>query len=220
VFQIPSRKSELDSIDIFTILDPNASEGLLVRLQAARNGSAVDPGDRESDVARQQLPISEMNDGDFTNFDLPDHNLAPADDPFLIVEGAGSVGHRVAVDGNKNLTHRAFFPFFLLGRASNGPSVDEFRRRDLRRKDDQLQSEQAVQDAAQAALRHRSEPERRISAAAATPRTHQLRPGQAVRVLNFPVPDVSGSYIVTERQTSFDGVRLDTDLTFVDATTL
>jgi hypothetical protein len=210
----------LDSIDVFTFVDPNANAGILVRLQAARNGSAVDPNDRQSDVARQQLPISELNDGDFTNFDLPDHDLAPAEDPFLIVEGAGSVGHRVAVDFNKNLTHRAFFPFFLLGLASDGPSVGEFRRRDLRRKDEQLGSAQAVQDAAQSALRHRSEPERRISANAATPRAHQLRPGEAVRVSGFPVPDVSGAFVVTERQTSFDGVRLDTELTFVDATTL
>jgi hypothetical protein len=41
-----------------------------------------------------------------------------------------------------------------------------------------------------------------------------------VRVSDVPVADVSGEFIVTERATSFDGVRLDTELTFEDADTL
>jgi hypothetical protein len=221
-FQIDSRKSEIDSVEIFTVKDASASDGLLVRLQAARNGSAVDPSDRESDIARRELAPPFISQNDFTEFILPDHNLAPAENPFIILEGAGSTGHEIGVDTNNNnaIAFRAFFPFPLLARASNGGSVTEFRRRDLRRRDEQLDSEQAVQDSAQAALRHRGEPERRINATAATPRAHQLRPGEAVRVSDVPVADVSGTYIVTERGTSFDGVRLDTDLTFVDATTL
>jgi hypothetical protein len=221
-FQIDSRKSEIDSVEIFTVKDASASDGLVLRLQAARNGSAVDPSDRESDIARRELAPSFISQNDFTEFILPDHNLAPAENPFVIVEGAGSTGHEIGVDTNNNdaIAFRAFFPFPLLARASNGGSVTEFRRRDLRRRDEQLDSEQAVQDSAQAALRHRGEPERRINAAAATPRAHQLRPGEAVRVSDFPVADVSGTYIVTERGTSFDGVRLDTELTLVDATTL
>jgi hypothetical protein len=221
-FQIDSRKSEIDSVEIFTVKDASASDGLVVRLQAARNGSAVDPSDRESDIARRELAPSFIAQNGFTEFILPDHDLAPAENPFVIVEGAGSTGHEIGVDTNNNnaITFRAFFPFPLLARASNGGSITEFRRRDFRQRDEQLDSEQAVQDSAQAALRHRSEPERRINAAAATPRAHQLRPGEAVTVSNFPVADVSGTYVVTERGTSFDGVRLDTELTFVDVATL
>jgi hypothetical protein len=219
IFQVPTRKSEIDSIEIFTVKDDTASEGVVVRLQAARNGSAVNPGDRESDVARRELAPEFIADSGFTEFLLPDHDLAPAENPFIIVEGAGSTGHELRTDGS-TVSFRAFFPFPLLARASAGDSVAEFRRRDLRRRDEQLESEQAVQDAAQAALRHRTEPERRISASAATPRAHRLRPGEAVDVADFPVADVDGTFIVTERATEFRGNRLDTELTLEDAATL
>jgi hypothetical protein len=209
-------------VEIFTVKDSSADNGLVVRLQAARNGSAVDPTDTESDVARRELAPEFIAQNDFTEFLLPAHDLAPAEDPFVIVEGAGPTGHEIGTDGSTppTPTFKAFFPFPLLARASSGESVTEFRRRDLRRRDEQLENEQAVQDAAQAALRHRAEPKRRLNAAAATPRAHRLRPGEAVRVSDVPVADVSGEFIVTERATSFDGVRLDTELTFEDADTL
>jgi hypothetical protein len=221
-FQIDSRKSEIDSVEIFTVKDTTASEGLIVRLQAARNGSAVDPTDTESDVARRELAPDFIADNGFTEFLLPAHDLAPAEDPFVIIEGAGSTGHEIKTDGSTppTPTFRAFFPFPLLARATAGDSVTEFRRRELRRRDDQLSSEQAVQDTTQSLLRHRTEPKRRVSAAAATPRAHRLQPGEAVDMSAIPVDDVTGDYLVTERQTAFDGVRLDTELTFEDATTI
>jgi hypothetical protein len=220
VFQVRSRKSEIDSVEVFTVKDPSASGGLVVRLQAARNGSAVAPNDRESDVARRELAPAFIADNGFTEFILPDHSLAPAENPFLIIEGAGSTGHEIGTDGNGNETFRAFFPFPLLARASAGDSVAEFRRRDLRERDEQLSSEQAVQDAAGAALRHRTEPTRRLEATAATPRAHNLQPGDAVRVSGIPIADIDGAFIVTERATEFNGVRLDTALTLQDTTTL
>jgi hypothetical protein len=220
VFQVPSRKSEFDSVEVFTDKDPAADDGIVVRLQAARNGSPVDPSDTESDIARRELAPPFLSEFGFTEFSLPSHDLAPDDDPFLIIEGAGSTGHEIGTDGNGNVTFRILFPYPLLARGSNGASVTEFRRRDLRRRDDQLNSEQAVQDAVQATLRHRTSPKRRVSAAAATPRAHRLRPGQAVNVSGIPVSDVSGVYIVTERETAFDGVRLDTTLTVQDISTL
>jgi hypothetical protein len=220
VFQVPSRKSELESVEIFTVKDATADDGLIVRLQADRNGSPVDPTDTESDIARRELAPPFFSDFGFSEFSFPDHSLAPDDDPFIIVEGAGPTGHEIGTDSNGNITFRVLFPFPLLARASDGPSITEFRRRDFRQRDDQLNSEQAVQDAVQAALRHRSEPKRRINAAAATPRAHQLRPGEAVRTADIPIDDVSGTYIVTERLTNFNGVRLDTRLTFADVTTI
>lgn len=179
----------------------------------------MNPNDRESDVARRELPPQELTDNGFTKFELPDHDLAPAENPFIILQAAGSTGHEVGTNGTTP-THRAFFPFPLLARASDVKSIDEFRRRDLRRRDDQLNSEQAVQDAAQAALRHRTEPKRRISAFAATPRAHQLQPGEAVDMSGFPVSDVDGDYIVTERETEFRGNRLNTNITIEDSDTI
>jgi hypothetical protein len=161
-----------------------------------------------------------ISDNGFTEFLFPDHSFAPAENPFLIVEGTGPTGHEIGTDGNGAETFRAFFPFPLLARASAGDSAAEFRRRDLRRRDDQLSNIREVQDAAQAALRHRSEPHRRISALAATPRAHQLRPGDGVRLSDFPVNDVSGLFLVTERSTQFNGVQLNTELTIEDVNTL
>jgi hypothetical protein len=39
-------------------------------------------------------------------------------------------------------------------------------------------------------------------------------------VSDFPVADVDGTFIVTERATEFRGNRLDTELTLEDAATL
>jgi hypothetical protein len=223
IFQVQTRKSELDSIEIFTDPDPNANDGVVVRLQAARNGQAVAPNEPESDIAQRELAPSFLASSDFTEFKLPDHDLAPGEDPFVIVEGAGSTGHDIGVDTNTSpneVAYRAFFPFPLIARIADGQSVSEFRRRDLRRRDDQLENEQAVEDAVQSVLRHRTEPKRRLSASAATPRAHQLRPGQAVSVTDIPVSDVSGDYIVTERGTEFQGTQLRTDLTLEDADTI
>jgi hypothetical protein len=47
-----------------------------------------------------------------------------------------------------------------------------------------------------------------------------LKPGEAVEMSAIPVADVNGNYLVTERQTAFDGVRLNTELTFEDASTI
>jgi hypothetical protein len=219
VFQVETRKSSLDSVEIFTVKDQTAANGMTVRVQAARNGSAVDVTSQQSDVARRGLAPEFISNSGFTEFLLPDHEFAPAENPFVIVEGVGQTGHEIGTDGTTP-THRAFFPFPLLARASAGDSVTEFRRRDLRRRDEQLDSERAVQDASERELRHRGEPHRRVSALAATPRAHQLRPGDGVRLDEFPVSDVSGLFVVTERATDFDSVRLDTELTLEDVETL
>jgi|APHM01.1.fsa_nt_gi hypothetical protein len=222
LFQVASRKSELSAIELFTVKDDTADSGLVVRLQAARNGSAVNPTDRESDVARRELAPPFLAENGFTEFQLPDHDLAPAENPFVIVEGVGPTGHEIGVDTTSNdaVTFRAFFPFRLLARSEAGGSQAAFRRRDLRRRDEQLGSAQEVEDAARAALRRRAEPTRRISAQAATPRAHRLRPADAVTVPNLPVADASGQFLVTERATTFEGTQLRTELTFADVDTI
>lgn len=215
-----SRKSEVAAIEIFTVPDSTAKSGLTVRLQAAQSGSAVDPTDTGSDIARRTLAPSFLAQSDFTRFLMPSHTLAPAENPFIIIEGVGQTGHDIGTDGNGNVTFKSFFPFPLLARAESGQSQQQFRRRDFRRRDDQLDSEQAVNDAAQGELRHRTEPKRRISAQAASPRAHQLQPGDAVRVSDISVSDVSGVFIVTERQIEFANGLLRTGLTLEDANTI
>jgi hypothetical protein len=218
--QIETRKSEVDRVQLFTVPDSNSTDNLTVRLQAARNGSPVAINDRESDIARRTLAPEFLEQSGFTEFQLPAHSLSPGQDPFLIAEASGATGHDVGTDGSGTPTFKAEFPFPLLARAEAGDSQAQFRRRDLRRKDDTLQTEQAVQDAAGAELRKRSEPERRVAAAAQSVRAHRVRPAEAVRLSDFPVPDVSGRYLVTERQTELTGTLLETNLTLADVDTI
>jgi hypothetical protein len=218
--QIQTRKSEVARIQLYTAPDSTSEDNLVVRLQAARNGSPVAIDDRESDLARRVLDPEFLTADGFTEFQLPAHTLSPGEDPFLIVEAEGPDGHDVGTDGNGVPTYEAEFPYPLLARAEAGDSQAQYRRRDHRRKDETLQSEAAVQQAATATLRHRSEPERRVSAAADSVRAHRLRPAEAVRLEGWPVADVSGTYLVTERSTTLSGTLLRTDLTLADTATL
>jgi len=217
---IETRKSEVDKVEVFTVRDSSSDDNLTVRIQAGRNGSPVDVNDRQSDIASRTLAPDFISQNGFTEFRIPSHTLAADAQPFIIVEASGSTGHEVGTDGSGELTFKALFPFPLLARSERGSSIQEFRRRDLRVRNDQLETEQAVQDVAGARLRHRAEPKRRFSAAANSVRAHNLQPTDIVSVSSLPVSDVSGEFVVTERQTEFVGSQLQTEVTFEDVTTV
>ena len=218
--QIQTRKSEVARVQLYTEPDGTSDDAIVVRLQAARDGAPVAIDDRSSDLARRSLSAEFLTDGGMTEFQLPDHSLSPGENPFLIVEADGPDGHDVGTDGAGTPTFEAEYPYPLLARAEAGNARAEYRRRDLRRRDDQLQTEQAVQDAAAAALSHRSQPTRRVSATARSERAHRLRPGEVVRLAEWPVSDVSGVYLCTERKTTYENTLLTTDLTLADTTTI
>lgn len=218
--QIETRKSEVARVQLYTVPDADSGDTLTVRLQAARDGSPVAIDDRESDIARRTLDPAFLEADGFTEFQLPAHSLSPGQDPFLIVEAGGAAGHDVGINSSGTPTYQAEFPFPLLARAEAGDSQSQYRRRDRREKDETLQTEQAVQDTAAATLRHQSEPERRVSASAESVRAHRLRPAEAVRLAEFPVADISGRYLVTERQTVLSGTLLRASLTLADANTI
>jgi len=217
---IETRKSEVEKVQLFTVRDSSSPDNLTVRIQAGRNGSPVDINDRQSDIASRTLAPDFISQSGFTEFRIPAHTLAANAQPFIIVEASGATGHEVGTDGSGSLTFQALFPFPLLARSERGSSIQEFRRRDLRVRNDQLETEQAVQDAAGARLRHRAEPKRRFSATANSIRAHNLQPTDIVSVSSLPVADVGGEFVVTERQTEFVGSQLQTGITLEDTTTL
>jgi len=91
----------------------------------------------------------------------------------------------------------------------------------VRIRDEQLDTLQAVQDKTQSVIRHRAQPARRISGGAATPAAHQLSPGDAVDVAGFPELNINGrQYLVTERSTELSGTLLRTGLTLQDIRTI
>ena len=218
--KVQTRKSEVARVQLHTEPDADSDDDLVVRLQADRGGSPVDIDDRSSDLARRSLSSEFLADGDFTEFQLPAHTLSPEDEPFIIVEASDSDGHDVGTDGSGTPTYQAEFPFPLLARAESSDSQQRHRRRDLRRRDDALQTEQAVQDAATAALRHRTEPARRVTVSADSRRAHRLQPAEVVRLEGIPVSDVSGRYAVVERETVLAETLLRTELTLQETSTI
>lgn len=218
--QVQTRKSEVSRIQLYTDPDPNSDDNLVVRLQAPRNGAPVAVNDNQSDIARRVLAPDFLTEAGFTEFQLPANRLPPDEDPFIIVEADGTTGHDVGTDGSGTPTYEAVFPYPLLARAENGTSQGQYRRRDLRRSDETLGSEQAVEDAATAILRHRGQPERRISASAESLRAHRLRPAEAVSVTDVPVADIAARYLVTERRATLENRLLSTELTLADVRTI
>lgn len=218
--QVQTRKSEVARVQLYTEPDGASDDAIVVRLQAARDGAPVAIDDRSSDLARRTLAAEFLADSGMTEFQLPDHSLNPGENPYLIVESNGPDGHDVGTDGNGTPTFEAAYPYPLLARAVADNNRVRYRRRDGRRRDDQLQTEQAVQDAATAMLSHRSQPTRRVSATARSERAHRLRPGEAVRLVDWPVSDVRGVYLCTERSTTYEGSLLTTELTLADTTTI
>jgi hypothetical protein len=222
--QVQTRKAEVDRVQIWTNPDSSTSDDLVVRLQADRGGSPVAVGNTQSDLARRRLSSGFLDDGGWTTFLLPDHNLNPGESPWLIVETTGSTGHDVGVDGSGNLAYKAEYPYPLLTRSLDGDAQSEYRRRDHRIRDDSLDTFAGVRDTARAHIRHNNRPTRRISGTAESVRAHNLSPGDAVgtTAADWQGAPVSGEYLVTERKTSYDGERnrITTTLTLQEAESL
>jgi len=182
--QISTRKSEIDHIEIWT-RTTGSGEGITVRLQKDDGGSPIAPSDQQSDIVRRTLASPFISDADYTTFLLPEHTL-PEPNPWIIIETDGGTGQEIGIDSSTgDPAYKAYFPFPLNVRTSNQQSVDEYRRREKRVKNDQLGTRTATQQQAQSILNHSSEPRQTLSADAHSVRAHNLSPGEAVSV-DFP----------------------------------
>ena len=214
--QLSVRKSEVARIQVWT--QPTGSgDPVTVRLQANDDGSPVAPDDPESDIARRELQAPFLADGDFTTFLMPSHTLAPGEGPWMIIESGENGGQDIGVNDNDVPTFRAEFPFPLITRAINDESLGEYRRRDKRETDEQLDTETAVRDRARAVADHNGQPEVMLEASAASDRAHNLRAAEAVTVPDAAWPgDVPDTFIVLERTTEYANGLLQTELTLQD----
>ena len=221
--QLDVRKSELARIQLWTDPKANSADSVVVRLQADDGGSPVAVGDRQSDIANKTLAVDFLSSADFTTFLLPDHTLAPGADPWLIIEATGSNGQDIGVDGSGTPTYRAEFPFPLAVRVNDFNSQTAYRRRDLRTKDETLETFVAAQDTAKSKLRHRATPERQVIGVAETDRATNLSTGEAVTLPTADWPDnVAGQYLCLERQLDFEGEtnRLSADLVLQEVSSI
>lgn len=219
--QVQARKSEIARVQLYTITDGGSSDGIRVRLQADRNGSPVDVSDQQSDIASKLIAEPFLADDGFTTFLMPNHSLAPKENPWLIIEADGSNGHNIGTDGGGTPTFKAEYPFPLLARTETKASQQEYRRRDGRVKDDSIDTFDGVRDMAQSRARHRATPESKIGGAAETARAHNLETGEIVLTSDWPV-NVADEYLCLERTTNYDGGtnRLSTSLTLQDVDSL
>lgn len=222
--QVQTRKSEVARVAVHTRADSSSPDGIVVRLQADRDGSPVDVTDQQSDIVRKTLAQEFIANDGHTTFILPAHTLAPRENPWLIVEADGSTGHEIGVDSNGVPRYRAEYPYPLLSRLPREQSQDEYRRRDDRIKDESLDSELAVRDKARSIARHNDQPAITVKGAAQTLRAHRLAPGEAVDMQDWTprAADVSGTFLVSGRETTFDGGvnRLTTNLVLQDVDTI
>lgn len=221
--RVQTRKSEIDRIQIWIQRDPDSTDSLTVRLQADRDGQPVSLSSGESDIASRTLAAEFLSDGGFTTFLLPDHTLAPGDDPWLVVQADGETGHLVGVDDTGALAFQAEYPYPLLTRNRDEDAAREYRRRDHRIRDDSLDTFESVRDKARSYLIHHDRPTRTLSGEAESLRAHRLQPGDLVdtTVGDWHGAPVSGAYAVTKRTATIDErSRLSVDLTLQEARSL
>lgn len=221
--QVQTRKSEIDRIQIWTKRDSSSDDSLSVRLQADRGGQPVEIESGESDIASRTLAPQFLEDGGFTTFLLPEHTLAPGDDPWIIVESDGDTGQLVGTNDAGDLAFQAEYPYPLLTRARDEEAAREYRRRDHRLRDDTLGTYTAVRDRARSYLEHHNRPTRSISGEAESLRATRLQPGDIVDTTagNWHGSPVTGAYIVTQRTVAIsDGAQLSVDLSLQEARSL
>ncbi|WP_459191818.1 hypothetical protein [Halosimplex sp. J119] len=217
--QLSTRKSEVDRIEVWT-RTTGSGEQLTVRLQKDDGGAPVAPSDQQSDIVNKTLDSTFLADDGYTTFIFASHTL-PESNPWVIIETDGSSGQEIGTDGSGAPAYRAYFPYPLDIRARAGGSIDEYRRREDRIRDDELETLAAAQDTAEAEVGKRGAPRLTISAPAHSVRAHNLTPGDAVDV-DWPREGVQGPVVCTQVQEthSAGSNRLETTLTFEQQSTL
>lgn len=210
--QLSMRKSEVDRIDLYTKLT-GSGENVIVRLQKDDGGAPVDVTDEQSDIATKNLDNVFITDDGLTTFLMPDHTL-PEPNPWMIIETDGSTGMDIGVNGSGVPRYDAYFPYPLFTIAQSESSIDKYRKREMRVKDDTLDTKSATEDEAQSTLRRRSEVDKEIIAPARSTKAHNLTPGDVVDFQLDLVGITDEDYIVQKVEDIYDGVSMDTTLTF------
>lgn len=218
--QIPTRKSEIDRVQIHTQRQSGADNNLVVRLQADKNGAPVSPSDNDSDLARRVLADEFISENDWTEFLLPSHTFPPQQNPWLIVESEDdSAGHYVGLDPNGSLAYKSFYPFSVTVRIEENDSMDRYRRRETFKTYEAAQTFSDARDHGNAYADRYAQPDITMTLDADSERFHDLSTGS---VVNFDIPAAraDGDFVCVERASTFNGTTINTELTFRDLATL
>lgn len=221
VHQIETRKSEVDFIEVWT-RTTGTGESITLRLQKDDGGSPIAIGDSDSDIARRELASQFLSTDGYTTFLLPNHTL-PEPNPWMILETDGSSGQDIGVNsGTNNPAYKAYFPYPLISRTESQSSIDEYRRRELRLKDDNVTSFDEAQSMVQSKVQHRDVPMQTLNFDAQSIQAHNLNTGEGVDAPSnqFPNVPVSGTFVVRTKTVDYDGINVSTDIETIDIESL
>lgn len=220
VRQIPTRKSEIDRVRLHTQRQAGADNNFVVRLQADKDGAPVAPDDNDSDIARRVLADEFISEDDWTEFLLPGHTFPPQQNPWLIVEAEeeGS-GHFVGVDPNGDLAYKSFYPYSVTVRIEENDSMEDYRRRETFQTYEAAETYADARDHGNSYADRYGQPDITLSVDADSERFHDLSAGS---VVGFDIPNAraDGDFVCVERNSSFQGSRVTSELTFRDLATL
>lgn len=212
--QISVRKSELSTIELWTE-STTSDEGIRVRLQSgnADDTAPIAPADTSSDLVTGDVLEEDLTAGGWAAWDMPEHTLN-APNPWLIVDSPGSNTTGVGVDANEVPAFRAYFPRSVEAVIGDFRSQYQYGRYDGHRKRESLITEHAIADFAHAILGDSAWPDTTLGPVeAVSDDAHNLVVGDIV-VFDRPGVGAEGEFIVTSRESSFQGVTLRTDLEF------
>lgn len=212
-FQISTRKSEVDSIDIWT--NPQSDNEMSVRLQKDDDGSPIAPSDTGSDIARRTLSHEFLGDDNWTEFQMPEHTIGDSD-PWVIVEAEGH--HLIGSDSSGNVSRRVYYPFPIVVRSRDTSSIARYRQRDGRVVGENM-SPEAAHDAVAEELRHHATIDRMVDVDSDSQRMYMLRPGEVVE-FDFERDGIVGEYIVVERTDEFNSANVNAAFTMREVSTL
>lgn len=216
-FQVATRKAQIEELDLWT-KKTGSEESVTIRIQKDDAGSPVAPGDNTSDIVSESIEHGDLTDDGFTTFNLGDHTL-PEPNPWVIVQTDGGSGQDIGVNtqGTSGTsddvpTYKVWYAYTITVRKSDATSVNKYRKREARIKNDSIRSSEEARAVAQEKLNHDAVPTKEFTAPAESLRSHLLSVGDVVD-LDFPREKATGNYIVSQLETSYDGIQIETEIT-------
>lgn len=219
-FQIETRKIALERLELWT-KTTGSEEDITVRIQKSNEAGdgPIAPDDTTSDIDSRTLSHEFLSSDDFTTFIFgKDHEL-PEPDPWIIVETDGDTGQDIGVDGSGDPAYKAWYAYNITVRKTSQSSRRKYRLREERIKEKGAQSLEEALEIANAKLDHDSVPESKVKTEPESDYAKFLRLGDAVS-MSFDRENVSGDYVVAERDLEYLPGRAEITLTLQEVSTI
>lgn len=224
--QIETRKNQVARVEVYTVPDYEipgspgvAEENVTVRIQKNDGGQPVDINDRQSDIARRTLDNEFIAEDGWTTFIMPSHDL-PDPDPWLIFETGGLIGVGCGQNSETGeIAYRTHFPYPVRTRREDAQSQDNYRLRQDTLTVEDTDDLSEARELGDAYLSTNQSPRLEFQFDADSERFHELETGDVIRV-DMESVDVSGRFVVVERDLQWSGSLETVELALEDLSTL